>query len=91
MISLEPIALLPEEAAAVRKLEDMRTANFATAEQFRQAIEQRNVALVSQGREIWGALAAKYKLDMQHVQYNLGPTGDKLVVTAVQLTGAPDA
>lgn len=87
MINLDPIPLTSDEASAVRQLEDQRMANFATAEQFRVACERRNTELVTKGREIWGALADKYKLDMEHVQYNLGPTGDRLVVTAVSMGG----
>lgn len=87
MINLDPIPLTAEEAAAVRKLEDQRVSVMVTAEQFRTALERRNEEIIAKGREIWGALAEKYSLDMAHVQYNLGPTGDKLVVTAVQLGG----
>lgn len=78
------IKLTDEEAAGLRTIEETRAANAAFAEQVRTAGERRNLALVEKSREIWVALAKKYNLDLERVNYGLTADGSALKVRAVQ-------
>lgn len=80
----DPIAITPEDAARLRKLDEGRAANMAFVEQVRVAGERRNAALIEEGRQVWTEIAKKYELDLNHISYNLNEQGDQLIAKAAQ-------
>lgn len=76
------------DVADQEKLRAMRDKELALQQLVamqQQRAESRAEELVATGRELWSALANKYKLDVQHINYQPDESFTKLVPVAVKL------
>lgn len=73
------------ESAKLRGIQDSQIALQQFAAQVQAAGERRAVVIQEQGRDFWTAIAEKYKLDIEHVNYVPNEDFTKLVPKMIKL------
>ena len=79
------VTLDADDAKALRDLNDKIKGVQGWVTAVSQQGERRMAELAAEGREQWGKLQAKYKLDLKNVNYDLNEDGTLLVPQTARL------
>lgn len=81
----QKIKLDPDLAKRLQKLNDKQIGIQQFVGMIQQQGESRIAELVEEGRAIWNAIASRYNLDVERVQYNLDKDGVTIIPVGMKL------
>jgi hypothetical protein len=80
-----PIKLDAATAGKLRKLSERNQSVQSAAQLLSRQFENRMQELQVEGREIWKALAAQYKIDVERIAWDLDKDGETIVPIQMRL------
>jgi hypothetical protein len=88
-----PLGILPQKikldgdlAKRLKKLNDKQVAVQSFVQMIARQGEERIAELTAEGRQVWQDVAARYKIDLDRVQWNLDNDGETIVPVGMRLT-----
>lgn len=80
----QKVSLSPEDAAALRALNDKMQGVQAWVSAVSQQGERRIAELTQEGRELWMRLGKTYEIDITKQNYDLDTDGESLVLKSAR-------